>query len=132
MNSQVAPELQLWQQLSAEMCRQVHLECSERGQLLQAAVDRQQSLLHQALACCDRLYEVLLLSAASHQQEHEDMLTAQHEAQVLQQDNNRLKVRRVVVALGSFSVRCWDMCSGEPLGRPCLVRNHPRVSHPSS
>jgi vacuolar-type H+-ATPase subunit H len=89
---QVGPELQLWQQLTAELVRQAHLDCSERGQLLQAATERQQQLLHQALDMCDTLQQTLLATAAAQQQQQEAMRAAQTEAQALQQDNTRLKV----------------------------------------
>jgi cell division FtsZ-interacting protein ZapD len=69
------------------------LECSERGQLLQAAVDRQQQLLQQALTACDDVYQGLIASAATQQQQQEAMLSARADVQTLQQDNILLKVR---------------------------------------
>jgi hypothetical protein len=89
----VARELHVWQKLTAELLHQTHLECSERGQLLQAAVDRQQQLLQQALTACDAVYQELLASTATQQQQQEAMLSAQADVQTLQQDNMRLKVR---------------------------------------
>lgn len=86
------PELRLWQQLSGELMRQAHLECSQRGQLLQAATDRQQELLQQALDACDALYQAMLVSSATQLQQQECMLAAQAESNALQQDNLRLKV----------------------------------------
>jgi vacuolar-type H+-ATPase subunit H len=91
--TQVYPEWRLWQQLSAELVRQAHLECSQRGQLLQAATQRQQELLQQALDSCDALYQAMLLSAATQLQQQECMLAAQAESNALRQDNMRLKVR---------------------------------------
>lgn len=91
---QVGPELRLWQQMSSELVRQTHLECSQRGQLLQATMERQQQLLQQALESCDLLYQAMLASAATQGRQQEAMLAAQTEAHVLQQDNTRLKVCR--------------------------------------
>lgn len=85
--------MQLWQQLTAELVRQAHLDCSERGQLLQAATERQQLLLQQALGMCDTLQQTLLSMSAAQQQQQQAMLAAQAEAQALQQDNTRLKVQ---------------------------------------
>jgi hypothetical protein len=65
-SDQLLPELEVWSKLTAEVCRQVQLECTQRGHLLRLAVGRQQELL---LCQCDAL-----------QQE-------------LQQDNARLRVR---------------------------------------
>ena len=89
---QVGRELHVWQQLTAEMVRQTHLECSQRGQLLQAAVDRQQELLHQALTACDTVYQALLASAATQQQQQEAMLAARAELHVQGLENTRIKV----------------------------------------
>jgi hypothetical protein len=100
---QVHPELRLWQQLSAELVRQTHLECSQRGQLLQAAIQRQQELLQQALDSCDALYRAMKVSAAAQLQQQECMVAAQAESNALQQDNTRLKVRIV-----SGSIHLWQ------------------------
>lgn len=88
----------MWQVLVSELVRQNLLECSQRGQLLQAATDRQQQLLHQALSCCDELYRVLLQCSARQLQQQGEMGLAQHEAVALQQECNRLKV----------GACCWD------------------------
>jgi hypothetical protein len=88
--------------MSAELVRQTHLECSQRGQLLQATMERQQQLLQQALESCDQLYQAMLASAATQHQQQEAMLAAQTEAHVLQQDNTRLKV----CAGGNHSHHC--------------------------
>lgn len=89
---QVYPELCVWQQMSAELMRQTHLECSQRGVLLQAAMERQQQLLQQALDSCDMLYQAMLASAATQRQQHQAMQHAQTDTQSLQQENARLKV----------------------------------------
>lgn len=89
--------MDVWQTVTAELVRQTHLECSERGQLLGAAVDRQQQLLQQALSACDAVYQELLASAATQQQQQEAMLAARAEVQSLQQDNTRLKASPIAI-----------------------------------
>jgi hypothetical protein len=122
---QVGPELRLWQQLTAELVRQAHLDCSERGQLLQAATKRQQLLLQQALDMCDTLQQTLLSTATAQQQQQAAMLAAQAEAQALQQDNSRLKVRAVGV-LPHTAMTCSAASATSDWPHIMLVESSPR------
>ena len=97
----------MWQQLSAELVRQTHLECSQRGQLLEAAVGRQQQLLHQALCCCDSLYAALVQARAAQHQGQQAVLVAERDAQTLEQECSRLKVRTPLSANLSMRGAFW-------------------------
>jgi hypothetical protein len=96
---QVLPELRVWRKLSAELCRQARVQCSQRGQLLQAVMDRQQQLLGEALSSCDTLQLALLASASGGQQHLQELAQARQAVQDLQRDNTRLRVRVLWVCL---------------------------------
>lgn len=90
--AQLQPELEVWDTLTAELVRQVHVECHQRGELLARAVVRQRQLLHDALMCCDRLHQQLLTETSPEQQrqlqwEHEAALEEQAESHAREQQH---------------------------------------------
>jgi hypothetical protein len=89
---QLAPELQVWETLLAELCRQAHAECSQRGALLLSAITRQQQMLHSALSACDSLHSAMQQAAAAAQQQRSSMQTLEQQMEWAQQQNEQLTV----------------------------------------
>jgi len=54
--AQLRPELVVWDRCLRELCRQISVECTDRGALLMRAVLRQRQLLSDALRCCEELW----------------------------------------------------------------------------
>lgn len=90
---QVAPELQVWDKLTNELCRQTRLECSQRGVLLLTAVTRQRQLLHSSLSACDSMCSKLQGVAGASQQLHHTISNLRTELQQAQQQRAQLEVR---------------------------------------
>lgn len=89
---QVAPELQVWDKLTTELCRQTRVECSQRGVLLLTAVIRQRQLLHMALSACNDMFSRMQEVSKGAQQLHQTVGDLQIELGHKQQQHENLQV----------------------------------------
>lgn len=78
----------------AELCRQVHTECSQRGTLLLSAVTRQQQMLRDALTACDSLHSAVQQAAAAAQQQRSSVVALVQQLECAQQQHEQLVVRQ--------------------------------------
>lgn len=112
---QVHPELAIWDKLLSELCRQVHVECNQRGILLTRAVARQRQLLQQALTACHDLWLLAVgvqeMQASAHKQ-LEQQLT---ENMTLQEQLDNCKVQclcciKLIIAFAVLQTAksCWE------------------------
>jgi len=89
---QLTPEVEVWDKLLSEICRQVRIECSERGMLLLSAVTRQKQMLQAALATCDSMFQLSLASREALQQQEEQVQSLQQLLASAEQRQQQLQV----------------------------------------
>lgn len=82
----------MWDKLLMELCRQVRIECAERGSLLMSAVTRQKRMLQTALATCDSLYRLSLASREALQQQTQQVQSLQQLLGLTEDKQQQLQV----------------------------------------
>jgi hypothetical protein len=76
----------------AELCRQAHTECSQRGALLLSAITRQQQMLRDALLSCDSLHGAMRQAAEAVQQQRNGMAALEEQLEAAHQQKEQLLV----------------------------------------
>eukprot|EP00775_Hariotina_reticulata_P010451 gene10451-10610_t len=89
--TQLTPEIEVWDKLLLELCRQVRIECAERGNLLMSAVTRQKGMLQTALATCNCLHQLSLASREALQQQSQQVQSLQQLLGLAEQKQQQLQ-----------------------------------------